>query len=164
MVDKCNKLTYSYIKAIKNKELVMSNLSSITLLGIKKNLGDFMSQRIQRSSKEPRRVGLSWGERWKGEDKGLINCWEVGCDLRVKEPDLALRAQNGELPVLVWKGGVEKKTKKGQKFGTLYYLAQWQGLRGDDLDINLSQEPEVICSRTGVLVIYTSDLKKYGNA
>lgn len=63
-----------------------------------------------------------------------------------------------------WKGGVETKTMKGEKYGTLFYLAQWQGLRGEDLDIDLTDEPELICSRTGMKVIYTGDLKKYGNA
>ena len=91
-----------------------------------------MSQRVFRSYKEPKREGLSWDERWKGEDRGLIRCWEVGRELREKEPELASRAGNGELPVLGWKGGVEKKTKKGEKYGTLFYLAQWQGLRGND--------------------------------
>jgi hypothetical protein len=123
-----------------------------------------MNQRIFRSYKEPKREGLSWYERWKGNDKGLITCWEVGREKRAKEPGLASIAENGELPVLGWKGGVEKMTKKGEKFGTLFYLAQWQGLRGEDLDIDLSQEPELICSRTGMRVIYTGDPKKYGNA
>lgn len=123
-----------------------------------------MNQRIQRSHKEPKREGLSWDERWKGEDNGLITCWEVGRELREKEPGLAIRAENGELPVFGWKGGVEKKTKKGEKYGTLFYLAQWQGLRGDDLDIDLFQEPEMICSRTGMRVIYTGNMEKYGNA
>lgn len=123
-----------------------------------------MRQRIFRSYKEHEREGLSWDERWKGEDKGLITCWEVGRELREKEPELASRAENGELPVLGWKGGVEKKTKKGEKYGTLFYLAQWQGLRGNDLDIDISQERSLTCSRTGMRVIYTGDLKKYGNA
>jgi hypothetical protein len=123
-----------------------------------------MIQRIHRPHKEPRREGLAWDERWKGEDKGLITCWEVGREIREKEPDLAIRAEKGELPVLGWKGGVEKKTKKGEKYGTLFYLAQWQGLRGDDLDIDPAQELELTCSRTGMRVIYTGDLKKYGNA
>ncbi len=123
-----------------------------------------MNQRIHRSHKEPKREGLSWDERWKGKDKGLITCWEVGRELREKEPELAFRAEKGELPVLGWKGGVEKKTKKGEKYGTLFYLAQWQGLRGDDLDIDLSQQPELVCTKTGMRVIYTDDLKKYGNA
>lgn len=123
-----------------------------------------MSQRVFRSYKEPKREGLSWDERWKGEDWGLITCWEVGRELREKDPEIASRAENDELPVLGWKGGVEKKTKKGEKYGTLFYLAQWQGLRGNDLDIDLSQEPLLTCSRTGMRVIYTGDLKKYGNA
>ena len=63
-----------------------------------------------------------------------------------------------------WKGGVDKKTKKKEKYGTLFYLAQWQGLRGEVLDIDLSQETELICSKTGMKVIYTADVKKYGNA
>ncbi len=84
--------------------------------------------------------------------------------MREKEPELAKRAENGELPSMGWKGGVEKKTKKGDMYGTLYYLAQWQGLRGEDLDIDLSQEPELICSKTGMKVIFTGDINKYGNA
>jgi hypothetical protein len=123
-----------------------------------------MSQRIYRSYKEPKREGLSWEERWEGDDRGLITCWEVGREIREKEPELAERAENGELPVLGWKGGVEKKTKKREKYGTLRYLAAWQGLRGEDLDIDLSQEPELICSKTGMKVIFTGDAKKYGNA
>ena len=123
-----------------------------------------MSQRIFRSYNEPKREGLSWYERWKGEDKGLITCWEVGRELRKKEPELASQAENGELPVLGWKGGVEIKTKKDEKYGTLFYLAQWQGLRGDDLDIDISQELSLTCSRFGIRVIYTGDWKKYGNA
>jgi len=123
-----------------------------------------MNQRIYRSNKEPIREGLSWDERWNGDDKGLITCWEVGRGLREKEPELARRVENGELPALGWKGGVERKTKQNEKYGTLYYLAQWQGLRGEDLDIDLSQEPELVCSKTGIKVIYTGDIKKYGNA
>lgn len=125
-----------------------------------------MSQKIYRSFQEPKREGLSWDERWKGDDKGLITCWEVGREMRIRNPELAKRAGNGELPYqkLGWKGGVEKKIKKGKKYGTLYYLAEWQGLRGEDLDIYLSEERELICSKTSMKVIYSSDIKKYGNA
>ena len=123
-----------------------------------------MSQRVYRSFKEPKREGLSWEELWKADDRGLIICWEVGRVRRENEPELAKRAENGELPVLGWKGGVGKKILKKEKYGTLFYLAQWQGLRGEDLDIDLSQELERICSRTGMKVIYTSDYKKYGNS
>ena len=123
-----------------------------------------MSQRISRSSKTPKREGLSWEERWKGRDKGLITCWEVGKNWAQAKPELALRARDGELPVLGWKGGVEKKTQKKKKFGSLLYLAMWQGLRGEDLDIDMSQETQLICSRTGMKVVYTPDVSKYANA
>ena len=123
-----------------------------------------MNQRIYRSYKEPIRENPSWDERWRGPDKGLITCWEVGRGRSKKEPELAEQAINGELPVLGWKGGIEKKIKKKEKIGTLFYLAQWQGLRGDDLDIDLSQESELICSRTGMKVIFTGDVEKYGSA
>ena len=73
-----------------------------------------MSQRIYRSRKEPKREGLSTAELWHGPDKGTIISWEVGRELGKKEPELAKRAKKGELPVLEWKGGVEKKTKKNE--------------------------------------------------
>ncbi len=123
-----------------------------------------MNQRIFRSYGEPKREGLSWGESWKDYDEGLITCWEVGVELGNKNPDLMERAKKGELPILVWKGGVNKKIQKKEKFGTLFYLAQWQGLRGDELDIDLSKEIDLVCTRTGMKVIYTNDVKKYGNA
>ena len=123
-----------------------------------------MTTQIFRSYSEPKREGLTWNEMWKGNDNGLIMCWEVGRELREKEPELARRAEDGELPVLGWKGGVAEKTKIGEKYGTFNYLAQWQGLRGEDLDIDLSQDKILVCSRTGMRVIYTTDRKKYANA
>lgn len=116
--------------------------------------------RIFRSNREQKREGLSWDERWKGRDKGLIACWEVGNALSQKDHQLAEKARNGELPVLGWKGGVSKKIQ-GKKYGPLYYLAQWQGLRGEDLDIDIAQEKEMTCSKTGMRVIYTADPAKY---
>jgi len=123
-----------------------------------------MNKRIYRSHLVPKREGLSWHELWRGDDGGLILCWELGREMRQKEPELARRAENGELPLSTWKGGVEKKTNIGEKYGTLNYLAQWQGLRGEDLNIDLSEEIELICSKTGMKVIYTGDIKKFGNA
>lgn len=126
-----------------------------------------MSQRIYRSFGQPKREGLSWQEIWQGDDRGLILSWEIGREIRQREPELARSAENGELPashLLVWKGGVEKKILKSIKYGTLYYLAQWQGLRGEDLNIDLSEELELICSKTGMKVIYTGDVEKYGGA
>lgn len=124
-----------------------------------------MGNRIYRSYSEPIREGISWDERWRGPDKGLINCWEVGRKLRSKEPELARKAENGELPTVGgWKGGVDKKLKQDVKYGVLFYLAEWQGLRGEDLDIDLDQEVEIVCSRTQQRVIFTLDYEKYSNA
>ena len=123
-----------------------------------------MSQRICRSYNQPIRVGLSWDELWKGHDKGLIKCWEVGREKRASNPDLAKKVELDELPVLGWKGGVEKKLKQKEKYGSLYYLAQWQGLRGENLNINYTAETKLTCSRTGVTVIYTPDLSEYSQS
>jgi len=123
-----------------------------------------MSHRIYRSYSERLRRDLSWNERWKGPDQGLITCWEVGRKLSEKELELANCAKNGELPVLGWKGGVEKILKKKEKIGTLFYLAQWQGLRGVDLDIDLTKEYTITCARTSVTVTFTGDYNKYSNA
>jgi hypothetical protein len=120
-----------------------------------------MNKHIFRSCQEPIRIGLSFEERWRGPDKGLITCWEVGRDMSKKEPALAERARKGELPVIGWKGGVDKKIKKKEKYGTYNYLALWQGLRGDDLNIELTEEIEIVCSRTGMKVVYTDDATKY---
>ena len=120
-----------------------------------------MNQRIYRSITEPIRKGLSQEELWRDTDKGLIRCWETGRELREDKPELAKRAENGELPKLNWKGGVDEDTKLIKKYGTLFYLAQWQGLSGDDLDIDPSQEPEIVCSKAGTRVIFTSDPAKY---
>jgi hypothetical protein len=84
--------------------------------------------------------------------------------MREKDPELAERARNGELPVLGWKGGVDKKIIKKEKYGTYNYLALWQGLRGDDLNIDLSEEREIICPRTEMKVVYTDDAAKYADS
>jgi len=123
-----------------------------------------MGTHVVRSYSEPPREGLSWEQSWEGKDQGLITCWEVGRKISEKQPELAERARKGELPVLGWKGGVEKALKKKEKIGTLFYLAQWQGLRGDDLDIDLASEPQLTCTRTGMTVIFTGDPRKYGSA
>ncbi len=120
-----------------------------------------MSNRIYRSIQDPIRENPSFEERWRGPDHGLISCWEVGRTESIKSPELAERVKNGELPVLGWKGGVDIKIQKKEKYGTLNYLAQWQGLRGEDLNINISEEIEMVCSKTGMKFIYTADAKKY---
>lgn len=84
--------------------------------------------------------------------------------MHLENPALAAQAQSGQFPLLPWKGGVEKATKKGQKYGTLYYLAMWQGLRGDDLDIDASKDHAIVCSVTGMTVVFTNDFAKYAEA
>jgi len=126
-----------------------------------KEMEKSMSERIYRSIQEPIRENLSWDERWRGPDKGLIQCWELGRKRSMESPELTECVKKGELPALGWKGGVEKKIKKKEKYGCLNYLAEWQGLRGEDLDIDLFEEREIVCSKTGMKVIYTGDATKY---
>ena len=114
-----------------------------------------MGKRIYRSIKEPIRNDPTPDQKWRGDDKGLILCWEAGRELAVAQPKLAKRAQRGELPMLSWKGGVKRNPKKKKKTGSFCYLAQWQGLRGADLDIKLSEKQIIKCSRTGVKVVYS---------
>lgn len=117
-----------------------------------------MGNRLYCSVEQTIREGMSWSETWEGPDKGLIWCWERGRQMRTEEPELAARAERGELMVLVWKGGVEKKLKIEKKRGTLMYLATWQGLRGEDLDLALEDEHSIVCSRTGQMVVFSAEL------
>ncbi|MCI0997922.1 hypothetical protein [Pseudomonas corrugata] len=118
---------------------------------------------VKRTIDNPPRTGLTRKDLWEGQDKGLIKCWEIGRDRATKFPELAQRCQAGELPVLGWKGGVNRSLKKNEKFGCLKYLAQWQGLRGEDLDIDLSQERTLTCTSTKMIVTFTPDRAKYVN-
>ncbi|CAH0265290.1 hypothetical protein E3Z27_19145 [Pseudomonas mediterranea] len=118
---------------------------------------------VKRTIDTPPRTGLTREDLWEGQDKGLIKCWEIGRDRATKFPELAQRCLAGELPVLGWKGGVNRSLKKNEKFGCLKYLAQWQGLRGEDLDIDLSQERTLTCTSTKMIVTFTPDRAKYVN-
>ncbi|MGE8359392.1 UvrD-helicase domain-containing protein [Pseudomonas sp.] len=115
---------------------------------------------IQRSFSDPDRQALSWEQIWQGPDRGLIKCWEMGRALAHQDSDLAERCRSGALPPLNWKGGVSRALKKKEKFGALQYLAQWQGLRGDDLCVDLEAELKMSCSTTGMVVTFTPDLTK----
>jgi hypothetical protein len=116
--------------------------------------------RIYRSFSESDRKNLTWEETWRREDRGLIKNYEVGRALGLKNPELAEKAKKGELPVLGYKGGVERTLKKKEKIGALNYIAIWQALRGEDLDIDLEKEIVLTCSKTGVRVTFTMDLEK----
>jgi hypothetical protein len=117
--------------------------------------------RVTRAVSSPVREGLTWSERWEGPDRGLVACWETGLKKSRQEPELAALARTGVLMVLPWKGGIERATKLGRKFGSLRYLAMWQGLRGDALDVSLDKEVTLICTKTGMSVTYTPDRTKY---
>ena len=118
---------------------------------------------IQRSHAKPARSNLSWHETWEGPDYGLIKNWEIGRKLAVQNPDLASRTLAGELPPLNWKGGSDRTLVKREKFGSLRYLAQWQGLRGEDLSINLDAEVTIKCVKTHMIVTFTPDIRKILN-
>lgn len=119
------------------------------------------TMKIRRSISTPIRLNLSWEESWRGVDQGLVTCWERGRERSQIDPSLAVGARDGELVVLPWKGGVAKALKKKTKYGTLSYLAMWQGLRGEDLDIDTEAEPAVTCSRTAMTVVFTNNFAKY---
>ncbi len=119
-----------------------------------------MTSYFYRSIEEPIRKNLNWDELWKGFDNGLIACWERGREKALDNSELSQSCKNGELPVLAWKGGVDKKIK-GKKYGSLFYLATWQGLRGENLNINHHQDTSITCTKTNVEVIFTPNLLTY---
>ena len=117
-----------------------------------------------RSTTEPPRQGLSWEQLWEAEDDGLIFTWERGREMSAQAPALAADARKGVLVTLPWKGGCAAGLKMTAKFGTLHYLAMWQGLRGDDLEIDTSCPVVKTCSATGIVVTFTADSSKWINA
>lgn len=108
----------------------------------------------------PIRQGLTQEQRWSGQDRGLIWCWEMGRTMAVDHPEVASKAKMGHLIPLIWKGGCDRKLK-GEKYGSMSYLAMWMGLRGDHLDLDLSVERPVTCVQTGTVVVFTSDSSKF---
>ena len=109
----------------------------------------------------PPPMALDYAERMQGPDQGVINAWLAGIAMRRDPPSEQQRsALAGALPPLPYRGGVERKLKIKQKIGALHYLAMWQGLRGDDLHIDIDTEPELVCTKTGVLVYITLDYKR----
>lgn len=99
-------------------------------------------------------------ERIEGPDQGLINAWVAGLDKRSSWVETAEKALAGELPVLPFRGGVEKRIKRTDKVGSLLYVAMWQGLRGEDLHLDTDTEISMTCARTGVPVLFTMDYNK----
>lgn len=112
------------------------------------------------SAKTPPIPSDDYYERIEGPDQGLINAWVVGLEKRATWPDTAAKALAGELPVLPFRGGVEKRIKRTDKVGSLLYVAMWHGLRGEDLNLDTAAEISMQCTRTGVPVLYTMDYNK----
>lgn len=115
---------------------------------------------IRHSIKDPPTPSEDWRGRWEGHDQGLICSWLRGIEKAQQDPALAASAKAGELPVLAWRGGVDKPIKRKDKMGTLLYIATWQGLRGEDLNITLGVDVAMTCSRTGVPVTFTDDIDR----
>ncbi|HAE59771.1 MAG TPA: hypothetical protein DCG54_09785 [Anaerolineae bacterium] len=111
-------------------------------------------RKLYRSITEPIRDFVDMDHRWRAEDRGLIWCWENGRLLAEKEPDLAWRAKQGELMPLALQGGFSGDLDNKNKTGTLLYLANWQGLRGEDLDIDTESKVTLVCSKWGTMVTY----------
>jgi hypothetical protein len=110
-----------------------------------------ISSQLHRVIDTPIREGLTWMELWKGSDRGLIWCWERGRQRKVEEPDLAMRARKGEFVPLAWKRG------------TLQYLATWQGLRDEDLSLDLNAQVVITCSKTKKSIVFKPGILAEGD-
>ena len=106
----------------------------------------------------------TWAERWEAPDRGLLVSWARGVEKSKETPTLSEAALRGELPPLAWKGGGDKAIKAGKRIGSLYYLAMWQELRGDPLDIETDSPLTLTCGRFQTQVTFTQDVQKLGVA
>lgn len=112
---------------------------------------------IHQSATQPPPEVEDFDARMNGPDGGLVNAWLAGRALRAPQPGLAAAAVAGELPVLPYRGGVDRTIKSTKKLGSLLYVAMWQGLRGDDLAVDSAQEIRLRCARYDVEVTFTPD-------
>ncbi len=124
-----------------------------------------MAKHLRRSIIDPiSQYFRSFDERWLGSDRGLLVSWECGRRMSEEDPDRAKRARAGELVQLPWKGSPwrikrpERVSPKRKFYGSLHYLAMWQGLRGEDLDIVLDERRTIRCSKTGLSVTFGADV------
>ncbi|WP_434120383.1 hypothetical protein [Pseudomonas fortuita] len=98
---------------------------------------------------------LSFFERWLDEDYGLIWCWERGRRRSVENPALVASCLAGNLPSLSGRIGLARN--QGQTKESLKYLAEWQGLRGENLNIKLDIKVFLTCSESCVEVSFEHD-------
>lgn len=115
---------------------------------------------VQASITNPPPDSNAWSVRMEGPDRGVINAWLRGIEKSKESPALVTAAKAGELPLMAWKGGVEKAIARKDKVGSLHYLAAWQALRGEDLNVDTDSEVSMTCTRTGVPVLFTLDIGK----
>jgi hypothetical protein len=116
---------------------------------------------VSRAMSEAIRGDLSWEARWGSPERALVTAWEVGRLSAARRPELAAEARSGALIPLPWRGGGERRTKQGTRFGCLEYLAMWHGLRGEDLMLRTDEEVTLTCARTGTVATFTYDAEKY---
>ncbi len=115
---------------------------------------------IRKSISEPITNPRDWNARWGSREAGLITSWNRGREMAKESAELAKRAREGQLISLPWKGGVDQKIQKGSKYGSMFYLAMWQGLREENLYIDLDNDLPITCSHFEVTVIFTNDRNK----
>ena len=113
--------------------------------------------KVRRSIQHPAEPAFEG--RWTGAGRALISCWQEGRELAIRYEPLRSLARAGHLPVLPWRGGVVHPAPRRQ-YGTYFYLAMLQGLREQDLDIDLMAEVDLVCAGTGVTVTFTNDYVK----
>ena len=117
--------------------------------------------RVAENIATPIRTGLSFEQLFRQEDKGLIKAWEIGRVRATKNPDEGTRAKQGQLLPLIYQGGFAKKLKETNKMGTMHYLAMWQGLRGENLDLDTELRVTLTCTKFQIVVTYSFDPKEY---
>ncbi|MDB4563975.1 hypothetical protein N9084_01570 [Flavobacteriales bacterium] len=99
---------------------------------------------------------------WRGEDKGLMQAWEIGRRQSSDQSDVAKRAKQDELPAsTIFQGGQDERLTTPVQFGSLHYYCMWLGWRGQDLEVDTDQEYPLVCSRTKMGVVFTIDSKKF---
>lgn len=91
----------------------------------------------------PGYLELPFHIRVAGPDQGLILAWHVGRQMGRDDPSLKLECQMGRFPPKLY------------KVGTLEYLAQWQGIRGDILHIDTERTIDMLDAGTGAKVVFT---------
>lgn len=118
----------------------------------------------KRSISEPLRYRPDFDTRWRREDGGLITAWETGRKRAIEHPELAEAARNGALPRMDFDGGHDAALSNSAfKYGTMHYLAQLQGLKGEDLDVDSQRDEglQLRCEATGMLTIFTADMERF---